>query len=145
MFKALNIETGADLERYCMTDPNKEFVTKYHGEGLASLYQKALGSISGQMIKDTDLGMLDQEDRLMAAKFNLYLVGLLTVDGVKTGLADFLRAADNAPDQIVELATELWTKSGLHEATVNAGCMDDSVSEEEYSRRLAKELGMEAE
>ena len=145
MFKALDIESGADLERYCMTDPNKEFVTEYHGEGLASLYQKALGSISGQMVKDTIPGMLDQEDRLVAAKFNLYLVGLCTIDGVKIGLADFLRAADADPDEIVQLATELWVNSGLHEATINAGCMDDSVDEEEYSRRLAEELGVEAE
>ncbi len=140
MFKALNINTGADLERYCLADPNKEFVTKYHGEGLASLFQKALGSISGQMVKDTVPGMLDAEDRLAAARFNLYLVGLITVDGGKIGLADFLRAADSAPDQIVELATELWEKSGLHEVTQRAGVMDDAVSEEEYRKNLLELL-----
>ena len=136
MFKALKIDSGHALEQYCMTDPNKEIVTKYHGEGLASLYQKALGSISGQMVKDTSPGRLDVEDRLAAARFNLYLVGLITVDGGKIGLADFLRAADNAPAEIVELATELWEKSGLHEVTQRAGVMDDSVSEEEYRKNL---------
>ncbi len=139
MFKALDIECGADLERYCMADPNKEFVTKYHGEGLASLFQKALGSISGQMVKDTN-GMLDVEDRLAAARFDLYLVGLVTVDGVKTGLADLLRAADADPDEIVQLATELWVQSGLHEVTQKAGVNDDSVNEEEYSKNLLELL-----
>ena len=140
MFKALDIETGADLERYCMTDPNKEFVTKYHGEGLAALYQKALGSISGSMIRDTIPGSLDSEDRLNAARFNIYLVGLVTVDGVKTGLADLLRAADTDPDEFIQIATELWVQSGLMEVTQKAGVNDDSVSEEEYSKNLLELL-----
>lgn len=136
LFKRLNIETGADLERYCMEDPNKETVTKYHGEGLAALYQKALGSVSGSMIRDTIPGSLDNEDRLCAAKFNLYLVGLCSVDGCKIGLADFLRAADADPDEIVQIATELWVNSGLMAVTQKAGVNDDSVSEEEYSKNL---------
>jgi hypothetical protein len=140
MFKALDIECGADLERYCMTDPNKKTITKYHGEGIASLYQKALGSISGQMVKETIPGMLDVEDRLVAARFNLYLVGLITVDGGKIGLADFLRAADSAPAEILALGTELWEKSGLHEVTQRAGVMDGSVSEEDYRKNLLELL-----
>ncbi len=123
-----------------MTDPDKEATTEKYGEGLASLYQRALGSISCEMIKDTIPGKLDTEERLVAAKFNLYLVGLCTIDGVKIGLADFLRAADADPDEVISIATQLWMKSGLHEVTRRAGVNDDSVSEEEYKKNLLELL-----
>ena len=136
VFKSLNITSGADLEEYCMKDPDKEAITKSHGEGLASLYKKALGSISCEMINGLIPGDLDTEDRLHAARFNLYLVGMISVDGRKTRMADYLGAADMFPGQVVEVATMLWEHSGLHEVTQRAGLHDDSISDEEYATNL---------
>ncbi|QNI58947.1 hypothetical protein SynBIOSU31_02081 [Synechococcus sp. BIOS-U3-1] len=136
LFELNGITSGMALQEYCMTKPHQEVAESVYGEGLDSLFQKAISSMAADMINEVQIGSMSRAEIMDACRFNLYLVGLTKVDGCKIGIADLLVAADNAPRRVNELGLQLYIDSGIAEAAEACGVDDDNVSHEEYSRRM---------